>query len=369
MSPVSTHQPPRPRWRVVPVTTATLDDLVDVTRRDLLRGIGALGVGWAVSGCGRGAADGGTEPSAGARSIDHKYGATELSGVPERVVTVGLTEQDYVLALGVTPVGVREWFGGHPGALWPWARDKVGDDPLPEVLPVVELDFERIAALDADLILGVNSGLSEAEYETLSGIAPTVAQPGEYADFGAPWQEITRIVGRALGQVEQAERLIPDVEARFAQARGRHPELRGATALLAAALDDGSVYVYAEGPAPGFLTELGFELPPAAAELFAGDENRAPVQLSPEQLSVLEGDVLVMGVYGTEALRVADRPVYQALGLAREGRDILMPETSEVNGALTFGSVLSLPLALEQMVPRLAAAVDGDPATEPEPIS
>jgi hypothetical protein len=30
--------------------------------------------------------------------------------------------------------------------------------------------------------------------------------------------------------------------------------------------------------------------------------------------------------------------------------------------------VLSLPIALDELVPRLAAARDGDPDTEPEPI-
>ena len=36
---------------------------------------------------------------------------------------------------------------------------------------------------------------------------------------------------------------------------------------------------------------------------------------------------------------------------------------SRANAAMTFGSVLSLPAALTEMVPRLAAALDGDPAT------
>lgn len=268
----------------------------------------------------RGSAQTGATPEAGSATpiIDHKYGSTEVPADPERVVTVGLTDQDYVLALGITPVGVREWFGGYPGALWPWARQSAGDDPLPAVLPVDQLNFEQIAALAPDLVLGVNSGLTEDEYATLAAIAPTVAQPRGYADYGAPWQEITRVIGRALGRAAQAEGLIPAVEAQFAQARAEHPAFEGATALLAAVTTDGSVYVYAEGPAPGFLTALGFALPPAAAGLFAGDD-RPPVRLSPERLDVLEADVLVLGLYGPEGSNLANDPVYQRLGIAREG--------------------------------------------------
>lgn len=335
----------------------------DLTRRDFLTGAGSLLV-LGAAGCG-GSGSGEETTSANARTIEHKYGSTEIPGNPERIVTVGLTEQDYLLALDIAPVGTREWFGEYPGALWPWAREALGDEPLPDVLPVDELNFEQISALDADLILGVNSGLTQEEYDTLSEIAPTVAQPGEYADFGVPWQEMARIIGRAVGREDRAEELIPDIEARFDEARENNPEFEGATGILAADLEDGSVYVYAEGPAPRFLTSLGLELPPDTAEVFTG-EDRAPAPLSLEQLTLLESDILVMGVYGGGS--VAERPVFQGLDVAEEGRTLFLPEMSLVNGAITFSTLLSLPTALEEMIPRMAAAIDGDPETEPEEI-
>ncbi len=334
------------------------------TRRQVLGGAGLLLL---TAACGR---DTTPEAHGGAGfpvTIEHKHGSAEIPAPPRRVVTVGLTEQDYVLAFGVAPVGVREWFGGYPGALWPWARKKLGDRPLPKVLPVEELNFEQIAALKPDAILGVNSGLTPDEYGKLSRIAPTVAQPAEYADYGAPWQEITRIIGRALGRPKQAEALVPDIERRFEQARADHPELRGSTGLLATSID-GSAYVYAEGPAPRFLTSLGLKLPKAAASLFSGDD-RAPVKLSLERLGVLDkADVLVLGVYGNPSTSVANKSVYQALDVARQGRDVIMPKMSRLNGALSFSSVLSLPTALDGLVPRLAAAIDADPATAVSPV-
>ena len=63
-------------------------------------------------------------------------------------MTVGVTEQDTVLALGVTPVGVTDWYGDQPYATWPWAQDELGDAE-PEVLTTADgLEYERIAALD-----------------------------------------------------------------------------------------------------------------------------------------------------------------------------------------------------------------------------
>ena len=43
--------------------------------------------------------------------IEHAFGTTEIPEEPQRVVTVGFNDQDFVLALGVTPVGTREYFG------------------------------------------------------------------------------------------------------------------------------------------------------------------------------------------------------------------------------------------------------------------
>lgn len=331
------------------------------SRRRFLGGTGMLLL---AAGC---APTSGEASEGPARTVKHEYGTTEISGMPRRVVTVGLTDQDYVIALGVTPVATREWFGQQPGALWPWARARIGDDQLPEVLPRQELDFERIAALRPDLILGVNSGLTKSEYATLSDIAPTVAQPAEFPDYGVPWQEMTRIIGTALGKPGQAGQLIPDIEHRFETARNKHPEFADATGLLATSIS-GAVYVYAEGPAPRFLRSLGFELPPAAAKLFS-DGNRAPVKLSMERLDVLEADLLMLGVYGDVSTSLVTEPLYQRLRNVRRGRDVVLPQQSTVNGAVSFSSVLSLPLALDELVPRFADAVDGTPATAVEPVA
>ena len=60
-------------------------------------------------------------------SVEHKYGEAVVASAPQRVVTVGVTEQDNVLALGVMPIGVTDWYGEQPYATWPWAQDELGD--------------------------------------------------------------------------------------------------------------------------------------------------------------------------------------------------------------------------------------------------
>lgn len=330
----------------------------DLTRREFLIGAGLVVL---APGCGSGEENGNEEASGERRTIEHKYGSTEINGIPERVVTVGYSDHDAVLALGVTPVAVREWIAER--AIWPWAQDKL-DDAEPEVLGVTDLNFEQIANLQPDLILGLYSGLTEDEYGTLSEIAPTVAQPGEYVDYGVPWQEQTRTIGRVLGREERAEELVADLEARFAEVREEHPEFDDATGVVAYSFEPGSYGVYGpEDPRGRFLTSLSFELPDEIAEL-AGDEFFA--EISRERLDLVDADVLIWIINPPgEREAVEEDPLYQQLDVVSEGRDIFLEDP--LRSALSFSTVLSLPFALDELVPMLPAAVD--PETEVAPAS
>lgn len=62
----------------------------------------------------------------------------------------------------------------------------------------------EIAALRSDLILGLVWGVTDEEHPKLSQIAPTVAQSADFVDGGTPWQNQSRIIGRALGQQQVA---------------------------------------------------------------------------------------------------------------------------------------------------------------------
>ena len=166
-------------------------------------------------------------------TVEHKFGETTIDAAPERIVTVGLVEQDVLLALGVAPVATTEWFGDQPGAIFPWAMDELEalGAPIPDILGTADaVNFEAVAAQDPDLIVAIYGELNQTAYDRLSDIAPTIAQPAEYVDYGAPWDVTTRTIGQALGKSDEAEALIADIEAQFAAVREAHPEFQGATA-------------------------------------------------------------------------------------------------------------------------------------------
>lgn len=291
--------------------------------------------------------------------VAHKYGETTIPETPERVVTVGLMDQDAVLALGVVPVGTTEWYGEQPGALWPWAQAELGDAPLPTVLDGSAIDYERILALQPDIILALYSNLSQEEYTLLSEIAPTVAPPEGVRDYGISWQQLTQMVGEALGQPDEAEELIAGLEARFEQIRADYTAFVGASGLVATPYE--GVFVYgAEDPRGHLLSDLGFTLPEGLAEVVGGSFGG---NLSMERLDLLDTDVLVwLDAVPGEGI-IAD-PLYAQLPVHTEGREVFVGSSNEPYGAATsFITVLSLPYLLDGLVPQLAAAIDGDPQT------
>ncbi|MTD55770.1 iron-siderophore ABC transporter substrate-binding protein [Amycolatopsis pithecellobii] len=333
-----------------------------VGRRRLLFGV-LVSALLAVTACGgdettsQAGAAGGAYPV----TIAHKYGSTTINAVPKRVVTVGLTDQDALLALGVVPVGTTEWLGHFPGAIGPWAQDELGSAAKPEVLSTTDgLQYEKIAALRPDLILGLYSALTQDQYDTLSKIAPTVAQPKEFNDYGIPWQESTRTVGRILGKSADADRLVSDVEDRFTKARSDNRQFTGATAAIATTYQGYFVYG-SEDPRSRVLTSLGFTLP---ADLDQVIGTRFGANLSAERTDLLNVKALVWltsAADGRKALE-ADK-LYSGLDVAKQKREVFIPDNTDLGNAMSFVSVLSLPSLLDQLVPQLAAAVDGNPAT------
>jgi len=301
-----------------------------------------------------------TEASTGAFpvTIEHAFGETTIEAEPQRVVSIGFAEHDVILALGVTPIAVRDWYGDQPYATWPWAQDELGD-AQPEVLPSTELNFEQIAALEPDLILGISSGMSDSDYATLSEIAPTVTRLDAENAFGIPWRDQLELTGRALGRSEEAAEVEAATDEMFAAARAEHPEFEGQTAAVAFTFEElPGAYASSDARAQ-MLAELGFVTPPEFDEL-AGDQFYFTV--SDENLDTLDTDVIVWVVSDESGYAaVNDTALRPTLRAYEEGREIIADPL--LSSAFSHASPLSMEFVLEELVPELALAVDGDPET------
>lgn len=300
-------------------------------------------------------------------TVTHAFGETVVPAEPVRVVTAGLTEQDVVLALGVTPVGVTEWYGDQPYATWPWAQDELGG-ATPEVLSVADtFEYEKIAGLAPDLIVAVNAGLDQASYDRLSAIAPTVAQPTDGPSNFAPWDAQTLIVGQALGRADEAQALVTGIRDRFAAEAAAHPQFAGVPAVfLQAPYYDGSAIAYQDWLSTEFLTDLGFVVP-SDIDRFAPEGDTAQAYIPLENLGVLDSaDVLLWATEdATARTELEAQPLYRQLAAVRGGN--LVFTDGELAGAIYFATPLSLPYVLDRLVPLLEKAVRGNPETVPAP--
>jgi len=179
--------------------------------------------------------------------VEHKYGTTTVPSRPKRIVSVGFTEHDTVLALGEKPIATSEWYGDQPHAIWPWARDELGSSK-PTVLDNADgFEYERIAALRPDLILGMNAGMSREDYEKLSKLAPTVPAAKGSIDWFSDWDTQVELIAAALGKPDEGMALIERVEDGYAKAAAEHPEFKGKTATFVQnGFYDGLIYAYQE---------------------------------------------------------------------------------------------------------------------------
>jgi iron complex transport system substrate-binding protein len=305
--------------------------------------------------------DAGAEKGAFPVMIEHKYGSTTIEKAPKRVVVVGLREQDALLALGVVPVATTEWYGKQPGAIFPWAKDELGSAEPPTVLSATDgIEIEKVAAQQPDLILGVYSGITKKEYTALSKLAPVVAQPKGQPDYGSSWQEETLISGRAVGKPDEAQKLIDDTEKLIADTAADNPDLEGKTAAIVS--DYQGIFVY--GPKDvrsRLLEELGMQYPEALVDAFPKEFGG---QLSDEKTDLLDLDVLVWFADGERSRAEIEKdPLYSKLAVNTDERDVFIGGKDRVYNATSFVSVLSMPTLMKELVPRLAAAADGDPKT------
>jgi len=287
-------------------------------------------------------------------TLTHEYGETVIPARPERIATIGWMSQDAVLALGRVPVGIplQTWGGDENGVL-PWVAAAVADlgGELPARYDDTAIPFEQILALDPDLILAPYSALTEEEYNRLSQIAPTVAWTG--AVWSGTWQDITLIVGKALGEEARARELVDATDATLAAIAAEHPEFAGKTFTIGwgdPANSELGVYVGTD-PRVQMIEDIGLRLSDGAAAF--GSENFY-VPVAYENLDSLDADVLITWQGDQAELdAVLANPVFARFGPVASGHHLVMLDRGFVM-ATSAPSVLSIPWSMEKLVPELS---------------
>ncbi|QUR66017.1 ABC transporter substrate-binding protein [Mycobacterium spongiae] len=312
--------------------------------------VAAAGVTGALSGCSspEPASEGSSPRSV---TITHLFGQTVIKEPPSRVVSAGYTEQDDLLAVGVVPIGVTNWFGDQPFAVWPWAQPKLGA-AHPVVLNLDNgIQVDKIAALKPDLIVAINAGVDAATYQKLSAIAPTVPQSADDAFF-EPWKDQASTIGQAVFAADRMKSLVDDVDRQFAAVAQRNPHWGGKKALLMqGSLFRGTVVATLAGWRTDFLNDMGLVIADSIKPFGTGQ--RAVIPRDHITAVLDSADVVIWTTESPDAEKalLAD-PEVAASQATEQNRHIFT--TLELAGAIAFSSVLSYPVVADQLPPKIA---------------
>lgn len=248
------------------------------------------------------------------RKIKHAAGETEVPADPQRIVVLDTDKLDTVCALGLQGRLVGAAVTGAVGTQPKYLGATIAR--VEAVGTLKEVDFERIAALRPDLILGSMFRTPDA-YERLSTIAPTAFTE----KVGKTWKDNLVLDGTALGRGASAREVLASYES-AATETGKSLN-SSQTQVSVVRFIRGTIRVYGPDSFSGqVLADVGVQRP--TFQRLEDAEHRRFAEISEQELSKADGDVVYVSFYGDEARRqgidVMNRGLWQALGAAKDKR-------------------------------------------------
>jgi iron complex transport system substrate-binding protein len=295
-------------------------------------------------------------------TVEHAFGETTIETDPQRVVTVGWSDADVVASLGEVPVGATAiTWGGNEAGSTDWFDAAVADlgastEDITRYDDSDGIPVDEIAALEPDVILGTNSGLTQEDYDTLSKIAPVVAYP-EVA-WGTPWQDSVELVGQALGRGQEAAEVVDETQAAIDAALEDNPHIEGKSVAWAwfTPADLSTIGLYTSiDLRPQMLREFGMVDAEVVTELSEGTD-AFTANLSAEQADTLDADVLIFYVddQTQEETLLAD-PLIGQIPALQDGSYVASSD-NVMALPLSSPTPLSIPVALEGFLPMVDEA-------------
>jgi iron complex transport system substrate-binding protein len=291
-------------------------------------------------------------------TFEHIYGETTIEEAPERVATWGWGATDAVLALGIVPVAIpSSEYGGGDNLITPWVEEALdelgGEEPVLLDNSSFELSVEELLAADPDVLVASYSGLTQEEYDAVTGAGIPVVAPEE-ALWSTPWRDVISDTGKALGLEAEAEQILTDLDQQIADAAAEHPEFDG-TSIAFADDDVDTFYLYLPAdPRVEILEDLGFVSAESVTALDTG-ESTFYTTVSSESLDKVDADVLF-----TQAELQSDLDEFLASDRAQlipaVQSGAVAPIVGEENVAAISPTALTLPWILPEIVSQLATA-------------
>lgn len=324
----------------------------------------------ALTGCETGSTDGATKAQTETKAdadafpvtIEHAFGETTIDAEPKRVATVGWTDQDHALALGVVPVGATKiTWGGNANGSTDWFDEEIEEVGAEAPVRYDDTDgvpVDEIAKTNPDVILATNSGITKQDYDKLTKIAPVVAYPE--APWVTPWQTSLETVGKALGRTSVADEVAKETEEQIAEAREENPQIQGKSMIFGylTTTDLSQIGIYApQDPRVSFMHDLGLVDAPSVESAIKPGEFYG--QVSAERAADLTSDVFLTWAETDKDMEVFTKDKLIGQIPAIESGHAYAEADKPTAMAVTNPTPLSIETIIDDFLPEVVKAVNG----------
>ncbi|MFJ7497062.1 iron-siderophore ABC transporter substrate-binding protein [Streptomyces sp. NPDC097727] len=293
-------------------------------------------------------------------SIKSALGTAEIKEQPERIVTLGQGSAETAIALGHTPVGMEkyEWGSDKTGYL-PWIHEAVkkSGDKLPTQFTGGEdIDFEAITELEPDVILAPWSGITQKDYDILKDIAPTVAYPD--LAWSTDWDQQIDIIGKALGQTDEAKGLVSKIEKQLSDAAATRPNYKNHKFSYIYNTGPGTLGVFRpEEQRVKMLSSLGLTVDPVV-NTFKETKGTDSALIGLENAEKLKDSDLLFTFYMDDKSRkeIEAQPLYAAMPAVKSGAMVYSKDNSFVT-ASSIINPLTVPWVIDRYLPLIDKAI------------
>ncbi|UVI27452.1 ABC transporter substrate-binding protein [Paenibacillus spongiae] len=274
--------------------------------------------------------DSGQSDDGATRIVEDEFGKVEVPVNPQRVA--GIYVEDYLLALGVTPV--VQWY--HPS----WGKqDYLGLD-----VPTFDItgSLEALLEYSPDLII-VEGVVDAAKYEQYSKIAPTYRLKEEILQ-DAP--EILKTIADVLGIPEKAETVLEQYSQKINDAKAKLTKAIGNETVAVVRLNVGDKTLALFGIENRYIGNIYKDMG-LTPHPFVRDMTEFHEILSEEKLPELDADHIILfpsnGTWTSEenkeAIKLLDSPMWKSVPAVKSGQVYMADRTHWQSGAITANTM------------------------------
>ncbi|MGF7158310.1 iron complex transport system substrate-binding protein [Bartonella heixiaziensis] len=262
-------------------------------------------------------------------TINHVSGTTSVPTSPQKVIVFDLASLDNMNHLGIEAVA------GVPKGKKPTYLQQFDDAKYEKIGTLFEPDYEKIAALQPDLI--IISSRTQAKYKDLSKIAPTIDLTVGNQNSLEDIERNVSILGKIFGKEKEAEEQIAKLKESLAQVR-KNTQGRGTGLIL---MTSGGK-ISALGPQSRFdIFHSTFGIAPATDKLTVQKHGQliSPefiFETNPDWLLVIDRDAAI-GREGQSAAQLLNNELVQRTTASKQNQIIYLDSWSwyRASGGLT----------------------------------